>query len=123
MTGRLWTLLLALPLAACAERAAEVDPAPSVPLYSDLGAHHWAVTANPEAQRYFDQGMRLVYAFNHAEAIRAFDEAARLDPTCAMCAWGAALAYGPNINAGMDAAAGDQAFAALTRARERSGAA
>ena len=47
---------------------------------------------------YFDQGVRLLFGFNHAEAIRSFREAARLDPNCAMCWWGVAFALGPNIN-------------------------
>jgi tetratricopeptide (TPR) repeat protein len=89
----------------------------SVPLYDNLGTHHYAITTSkPLAQRYFDQGLRLYYAFNHLEAIRAFEEAARLDPACAMCDWGIALAYGPNINAPMDAAAGAAAYAALQKA-------
>jgi tetratricopeptide (TPR) repeat protein len=75
----------------------------SVPLYKDLGKHHHAITTkSPQAQRYFDQGLRLTYAFNHAEAIASFKEAARLDPECAMCYWGAALAMGPNLNLPMD---------------------
>src|SRR5688500_12035212 len=54
----------------------------AVPLYQDLGSHHYAIsTRNAEAQRYFDQGLRLTYAFNHGEAIRSFTEAARLDPS------------------------------------------
>ena len=57
------------------------------------------------AQRYFDQGLRLTYAFNHAEALRAFKEAQRRDPDCAMCYWGEAFVLGPNINAPMDGAA------------------
>jgi len=55
-------------------------------------------TRVPEAQQYFDQGLRLVWAFNHDEATRAFTEAARLDPDCAMAWWGIALAAGPNYN-------------------------
>src|SRR5690606_40890330 len=75
----------------------------SVPLYDNLGTHHYSITvSDPQAQRYFDQGLRLYYAFNHQEAIRAFTEAVRLDPACAMCHWGVALALGPNINAPMD---------------------
>lgn len=88
-----------------------------VPLYENLGDHHYAISTEvPLTQRYFDQGLRLTYAFNHGEAIRAFEEAARLDPECAMCYWGIALAYGPNINAPMDAEAGRAAYAAVTRA-------
>lgn len=76
---------------------------PAVPLYDDLGDYHYEVTISTAlAQRYFDQGLRLYYAFNHAEAIRAFREAQRLDPNCAMCWWAEALAWGPNINLPMD---------------------
>jgi tetratricopeptide (TPR) repeat protein len=92
-------------------------PKASVPLYQNLGDHHYAITTGtPQAQRYFDQGLRLYYAFNHQEAIRAFEEAARLDPTCAMCPWGTALALGPNINAPMDAKAANAAYAAIRKA-------
>ncbi len=91
---------------------------PAVPLYDTLGDHHYAITTRvPVAQRYFDQGLRLYYAFNHAEAIRAFNEAARLDPKCAMCYWGTALAYGPNINLPMDSAAGVAAYKAIRQAQ------
>jgi len=93
----------------------------TVPLYTNLGNHHRAITtANPAAQRYFDQGLRLVYGFNHAEAIRAFTEAARLDPNCAMCYWGIAYAYGPHVNAGMDSASGVAAYAAAQKAQSLS---
>ncbi len=100
ITTALWPLLLPAVLA--------TTPQPdSVPLYTDLGAHHMPISTQvPAAQRYFDQGMRLVYGFNHAEAVRAFTEAARLDPDCAICHWGSALAYGPNINAPMDSVGG-----------------
>jgi len=92
-------------------------PADTVPLYDNLGSHHYAITTRvPLAQRYFDQGLRLYYAFNHAEAIRAFREAERLDPSCAMCFWGEALAFGPNINLPMDSAAGAAAHAAIVEA-------
>ena len=89
----------------------------SVPLYTNLGSHHHAITTNvPTAQQYFDQGLRLVFGFNHGEAIRAFNEAARLDPNCAMCYWGTALAYGPHVNAPMDSAGGVAAYAAVQQA-------
>ncbi|MGD2045219.1 MAG: hypothetical protein PVH96_03290 [Gemmatimonadota bacterium] len=88
-----------------------------VPLYEDLGDHHYEITTSvPLAQRYFDQGLRLYYAFNHAEAIRSFGEAQRLDPTCAMCWWGEAMAWGPNINLPMDSVSGVAAYAALQHA-------
>src|SRR5262249_39500040 len=78
----------------------------NAPLYDDLGALTYPVTtASPLAQRYFDQGLRLAYGFNHAEARRAFRSAQAHDPGCAMCFWGEALVLGPNINAPMEAAA------------------
>ena len=111
------TLAACLLLAAACTAAPEPDP---VPLYDNLGDHHYGITtANPTAQAYFDQGLRLYYAFNHAEAIRAFDEASRLDPGCAMCRWGTALALGPNINAPMDSVAGVAAYAAIRDAMAR----
>jgi tetratricopeptide (TPR) repeat protein len=68
-------------------------------LFTDLGDHHRAITTrSSEAQRWFDQGLVLAFAFNHDEAIRSFREAARLDPDCAMAWWGIALANGPHIN-------------------------
>lgn len=85
----------------------------TVPLYTDLGDHHYSITtSDPLAQQYFDQGLRLYYAFNHSEAIRAFREAQRLDPECAMCWWGEALAWGPNINLPMDSLSGVAAYQA-----------
>ncbi len=93
--------------------------APAVPLNPSLGAHSYRVTVSlPLAQNYFDQGLRWLWAFNHAEAIRAFREGERLDPSCAMCAWGIAFASGPNINAAMDAPGLDTARAAIARARK-----
>ena len=96
------------------------SPPDSVPLYDNLGDFHRKVTATSIAQRYFDQGLRLYYAFNHAEAIRAFEEGARRDPRCSMCWFGVALSYGPNINAPMDTAAVAPAWAALQKAQKAS---
>jgi tetratricopeptide (TPR) repeat protein len=91
--------------------------ADTVPLYTNLGSHHKPISTRvPATQQYFDQGLRLVYGFNHAEAIRSFTRAAELDPTCAMCYWGIALAYGPHVNAPMDAASGGAAYAAAQKA-------
>ncbi len=103
------------------ESTAEPSPPKSnsdtVPLYTNLGSHHKRISTRVEAtQQYFDQGLRLVYGFNHAEAIRSFTRAAELDPTCAMCYWGIALAYGPNVNAPMDSASGLAAYAAAQKA-------
>lgn len=87
------------------------------PLFHDLGNHHHAIeTKSPEAQRYFDQGLVLSYGFNHAEAARSFREAARHDPDCAMCWWGAALVLGPNINAPMEDGAVPDAWEVLQKA-------
>ncbi|HSA85786.1 MAG TPA: hypothetical protein VLE46_06370 [Nitrospira sp.] len=108
-----WLGLLAADLGAAAER-----PIPRVPLFDNLGPlHHPITTSSNEAQQYFDQGLRFVYAFNHEEAILAFEEAARLDPSAAMAYWGVALASGPNINAAMDKAAGRRAWEAAQKAR------
>src|SRR6266513_295188 len=93
----------------------------SVPLYNDLGSYHRTIsTTNPGAQQYFDQGLRLVFGFNHAEAIRAFTAATRLDPNCAMCYWGIAYSYGPHVNAGMDSASGVAAYGAVQKAQSLS---
>ena len=71
----------------------------AVPLFDGLGGLSRKVTTgSPEAQRYFDQGLAFMYAFNHDEAIRAFRRAGELDPKCAMAFWGVAIANGPHIN-------------------------
>ena len=90
-----------------------------VPLFDGLGSHHFAVTtASPEAQRYFDQGVRFLFGFNHGAAIRSFQEAVRLDPGCAMAHWGIALASGPHINVPLvPPAAAALAWQELTLAR------
>jgi tetratricopeptide (TPR) repeat protein len=91
--------------------------ADTVPLYTDLGSHHKRISTRvPAAQQYFDQGLRLTYGFNHAEAIRSYTRATELDSTCAMCYWGIALAYGPHVNAPMDSAGGVAAYAAVQKA-------
>jgi len=89
-------------------------------LFDNLGTLHHEITTTSElAQKYFDQGLRLVYAFNHEEAITAFTEASRLDPDAPMPYWGVALSLGPNINAGMDAKAELRAADALHKAAVR----
>ncbi|MQA90886.1 MAG: hypothetical protein GEU90_11700 [Gemmatimonas sp.] len=75
-------------------------------------------TSSPEAQAYFDQGMQMVYAFTYSVAIRSFQEAQRLDPSCAMCYWGEALARGPFLNSGMSEANAAPAYAAAMKAGE-----
>ena len=93
------------------------------PLYTGLGEGTFPVTTSvPEAQAYFDQGLKLAWAFNHTEARRAFIEAQRLDPNAAMACWGEAFVLGQNINDGMRPEAIAPAFAALTpRDRARPG--
>jgi hypothetical protein len=93
------------------KRALEGDPAsakaPLAPRLAGLGTaqHPVTTTTNPESQAFFTQGVKLVYAFNHAEAVRAFKESARLDPQNSMAYWGWALALGPNLNLPMQAEA------------------
>jgi tetratricopeptide (TPR) repeat protein len=77
------------------------QPAASTPVrpMTGLGTYHHRIsTTSPEAQRFFDQGLVLLYGFNHGQAIRLFERAAELDPNAPMPLWGIALAYGPNIN-------------------------
>ncbi|HET6520238.1 MAG TPA: hypothetical protein VFG47_10545, partial [Geminicoccaceae bacterium] len=93
-----------------------------VPLWNFLGDLTYPITTKDElAQRYFDQGLRLAHAFNHAEALRAFKRAQRVDPACAMCYWGEAYVLGPNINAPMGPEAVEPAFAAASKAQALAG--
>lgn len=86
-------------------------------LRDDLGTLSFPVTTRaPEAQRWFDQGLRLAFAFNHAEAARAFRAAQKADPACALCYWGEAYVLGPNINYPMMPDAVAPAFAAVAQA-------
>ena len=98
---------LLLALAACEAPAPRAQAVPSsVALFDTFGNLHRDIGSEvPAAQRYFDQGLRLTYGFNHEAAGRAFAEAARLDPKCAICVWGQALVLGPNINLPMPAEA------------------
>jgi tetratricopeptide (TPR) repeat protein len=96
--------------------ASFADTAP--PLWEGLGSLTYKITtASADAQKYFDQGLRLAYAFNHGEAQRSFRQAQKLDPQCAMCFWGEALVLGPNINLPMAQEAVGPAFAAVGRAQ------
>ena len=104
------------PLPALAHDAA-VPTQSQVALDPGLGPlHHPVSTRNAKAQAYFDQGMKLVFAFNHEAAIKSFERAAQLDPNLAMAYWGIALAFGPNINHPMDSEAHKAAYAALQKA-------
>jgi tetratricopeptide (TPR) repeat protein len=90
----------------------------AVRLLPGLGRHARRVaTRSANAQRFFDQGLSLAYAFNHGEALRSFQEAVRLDSTCAMCHWGIAYVLGPNINAPMEPSTLPSARQAIARAQ------
>ena len=121
--------IAATALAACqrGEAPSPAAPEPQAPvaayaprLMDGLGDHTHPVTTGSElAQRYFDQGLALSFGFNHDAAIDSFREAARLDPDCAMCSWGIAFAWGPNINAPMGPEAGRAAWEAIQEAQRR----
>ena len=107
-------------LAAAAHGMPAPAPTQTVPLFDDLGTYHRPIsTKKAEAQKYFDQGLRLAYGFNHDEAERAFREAARLDPKCGICWWGVALVLGPNINLPTDAERNARAVEAISKAKTK----
>lgn len=88
-----------------------------VPLLKGLDIRDFPVSSqNETARAYFKQGFAFLYGFNHWEAIRAFRKAQQLDPNCAICFWGEAIALGPNINAPMEESAGPQALAVINKA-------
>ena len=108
-----------------ATETAPFQPVPAQPvmseppqLYSNLAKLKWQVsTRNPKAQAFFNQGIVFAFGFNHAEAQRAFREAQKLDPNCAICYWGESLILGPNINVPMMPEANAPALDALAKAR------
>ena len=96
-TSILWCLLLCTP--ALAQDHSMHNPSRPATLVSGLGnLHHPVSTQSAEAQKFFDQGLRFIYAFNHDEAARSFQHAGELDPRLAMAFWGVAEAVGPNYN-------------------------
>jgi tetratricopeptide (TPR) repeat protein len=99
--------------------ASEERPVALLPGVGNI--RHTVSTDNPEAQRFFDQGLNLIYAFNHEEAIRSFRRAAELDPKLAMAHWGIALALGPNINLDVDPEREKAAFEAVQKALSLAG--
>ncbi len=110
----------ALPAQESALTAAEA--AGRTPLYDNLGSYHMQITTGSAvAQKYFDQGLRLTYGFNHDEAIKSFREGIRADSACAMCWFGVAYALGPNINVPMDTAAVAPAWEAVQQAMRHAG--
>ena len=94
------TAASAPPMGAMPQVPASLDDwARGAQLFDGLGSFHRKIsTSSAEAQQYFDQGMRLMWAFNHDESSRSFARAAQLDPGCAICLWGVALTVGPNYN-------------------------
>src|SRR5690349_23000988 len=92
-----------------------------VTIVSGLGnLHHPVSTHNPQAQQFFDQGLRFIYAFNHDEAARSFEHATELDPKLAMAYWGVAEAVGPNYNDPADPSRYKQAHDSVQKAEELS---
>src|SRR5438874_380697 len=116
---------LLLTFAFCALSAAQHQhsqpKSKGVTLVQGLGdSHHPVTTSNPEAQKFFDQGLRYIYAFNHDEAARSFQHAAELDPKMAMAYWGIAEAVGPNYNDPADPERFKKAHDAIQKAVELS---
>ena len=96
-----WILAAGLVISCKGKRPEELSP--QIPIFDNLGDYKLEITTHSHTvQQLFNQGLNLTYGFNHAEAGRAFAEAARLDTTCAMCFWGVAYVLGPNINASME---------------------
>ena len=114
LTIQTWTLALgSLVALGCAAPAAP----PVIALHDDLGSYTWPIDAGDSTvQAYYNQGMRLTWAFNHPDAILSFEEALRRDSSCVMCAWGIAFALGPNLNAPMDSAVETRAVEAISHA-------
>jgi tetratricopeptide (TPR) repeat protein len=112
------TLTIGMAVAAHPVAAQSADRS-AIPIYTGvLGSFTWPVSTRvPEAQAYFDQGVRLMYSFAPEEARRSFVEARHRDPECAMCWWGEAWSIGPYLNGPMDDADAPAAHAAATRAR------
>ncbi|WP_370178164.1 hypothetical protein [Alteriqipengyuania sp.] len=115
-TGSLLDARLAL-----ASRVAANNGTGAIGLTADLPATDLPLDGmEPEAKRYFEQGIAFTYGFNHAAAIRSFGRAAEIDPDCALCWWGIALANGPNINSGMSDAQNRAALEALEKSKDLS---
>ena len=124
-------IIVALAASACSRPASETAPPAQAPppeqapppvgtpgLMPGMGTHHHQIaTSSPAAQQFFDQGMALVFGFNHEEAVRSFQKASELDPKAAMPHWGIAWAVGPNYNLDVDDPRARQAFDALNQAK------
>jgi pimeloyl-ACP methyl ester carboxylesterase/Flp pilus assembly protein TadD len=115
-----FAILLLFPIVVLGQHghAPAKEPAPAT-LVTGLGdINHPVTTNNPEAQKFFNQGLAYMYAFNHEEAIRSFKQAAQLDPQMAMAYWGVAIALGSNYNVPADGPALVQAYTNLKKAME-----
>jgi tetratricopeptide (TPR) repeat protein len=116
----LYGALLCLGMASAQDHSMHAQGRP-VTLIAGIGdAHHPVSTHNPQAQQFFDQGLRFIYAFNHDEAARSFQHAAELDPKLAMAYWGVAEALGPNYNDPADPERYQQAHEAVQKAMDLS---
>ncbi|HVM96050.1 MAG TPA: hypothetical protein VMT89_06660, partial [Candidatus Acidoferrales bacterium] len=125
MRGTRTLFILCALLAGCSLHRSGIgsEPVGEVPLFTGLGPHTRKVdTGSTDAQRYFDQGLSFLFAFNHDEAIRSFRKASEIDPSCAMAWWGIAIANGPHINNPMVPPDREKAaFDAVQEAQRRSG--
>src|SRR5438105_2739487 len=114
----LFALLLACGAAVAQHEHHSTGNRDEASLVAGMGSlHHPVSTKNAEAQKFFDQGLSFVYAFNHDEAVRSFKRAADLDADLAMAYWGVAYALGPNINLDVDPEREIAAYNAVARAR------
>src|SRR5205823_14862461 len=114
--SRLLDVALSLGGVTLAQHPHENTKKPRATLLAGMGRHHHPIRASAEAQKFFDEGLTLVFGFNHEEAIRSFERAAAIDPRAAMPNWGIALALGPNINLEVDPAGEKRAFEAARKA-------
>lgn len=115
-TRLILTIVTYLTIFSCTQK--ENAPKFEAPLFNNLGSNHLEITTSNEwSQKFFDQGLTLTYGLNHAEAMRSFKEAARLDEECAMCYWGMAYVLGPNINSAMDSTLVEEANGYISQAR------
>ncbi|HXN64601.1 MAG TPA: hypothetical protein VN862_04650 [Candidatus Acidoferrales bacterium] len=108
-----------MPGMAGSEKPGPAKSEPAAKLFEGMGPlHHPIHTSSPEAQKFFDQGLTLIYAFNHEEAVHSFKRAAELDPHAAMPYWGIALASGPNYNSNVDPEREEASYDAIHKAME-----
>ncbi len=110
--------LLTRPVRYCSTVSLDaIDVEAMAPIFPNMGDFSRKITTrSPLAQQYFDQGLKLIYGFNHMEAVRSFRQAVKIDPNCAMAWWGEAMALGPNINLPMSAENGKAALEAIQNA-------